>query len=206
MKRLIFSHATHLFIAAGSILMMAEGCSKDGTSPANMPNASFTYTSSRIFPVQVIFTNQSTSSIPGVSTFAWNFGDGSFATTVNATHMYTVPGTYQVSLVQTYGNGTKDTTVQQLQLIVNGPAGTSTTANGTAATSFNFVIVAGYTVGFNNTSTNASSYLWDFGDATTSTSAAATVTHQYNTPGTFKVILKASSNSDSDTCSATLNF
>ncbi len=205
MKRLIFLQIAYFFTGVALIILVMAGCSKDNAT-TNAPNASFTYTSSRIFPVQVQFNNQSTSTIPGISTFSWNFGDGSFSTVTNPAHTYTVPGSYQVSLIQTYGNGTKDTTSQALQFIVNGPAGTSTGANNLSATAFTFTIAASYNVAFTNRSANASIYLWDFGDGTGSASAAATVTHLYNGTGPFKVVLQASNTEASDTSSAILNF
>jgi PKD repeat protein len=206
MKRSIILQGVYLFVAGGLLLAMGQGCKKDNAAASNAPNASFTYTSSRIFPVLVQFNNQSTSSIPGISTFIWDFGDGSTSTVTSPAHTYTTPGTYQVALVQTYGNGTKDTAKQVLPLIVNGPAGTSTGANGITATAFTFTIAASYNVAFTNRSTNASSYLWDFGDGSSSTSAATTVTHIYNGAGPFKVILQATNDEASDSCSAILNF
>lgn len=47
------------------------------------------------------------------------------------------------------------------------------------------------TTTFNNTSVNALSYLWDFGDGTTSTESNPV--HSYSSPGTYTVILTASS-------------
>ncbi|RAK63246.1 PKD domain-containing protein [Hymenobacter edaphi] len=49
----------------------------------------------------------------------------------------------------------------------------------------------GQLITFNNTTTNATTYAWNFGDAQTST--AATPTHAYEQPGTYQVQLVASS-------------
>ena len=54
-------------------------------------------------------------------------------------------------------------------------------------------------VGFNNTSTNATSWLWDFGDGTSST--AIHPTHTYSTAGDFSVSLIAYGPGGSDTIS-----
>jgi len=50
-------------------------------------------------------------------------------------------------------------------------------------------LVAPATVAFSNTSTNADSYVWDFGDGTTSTEVNPT--HAYKHSGNFTVTLKA---------------
>jgi PKD repeat protein len=54
---------------------------------------------------------------------------------------------------------------------------------------FNFTISGGQ-VTFNNTSLRASSYIWDFGDSTSS--IESNPTHTYATTGTFAVKLRAS--------------
>lgn len=183
------------------------GCQPDVVpTPPPLPNASFSYTSARVFPVQVSFTNTSTSPFPGPSTFIWDFGDGSTSTITNPIHFYTTAGTYMVKLVQVYSNATRDTVIKAMQLNAVGPSGVSTSPNGTAATDFTFSIPSIYLVSFMNTSTNATSYLWDFGDATSSTSSVTTVTHQYNSAGPFTVKMSATGSGGTDTCSAQIVF
>lgn len=178
----------------------------DPTPPPAAPDAAFAYTSARVFPVQVNFVNTSTSSIPGPSTYIWDFGDGSISTVINPSHVYTVAGIYMVKLVQTYSNSTSDTLIKLLQLNPTGPSGTSSKTAGIAATDFTFSIPSVYLVSFTNTSTNATSYLWDFGDSGSSTSAATIVTHQYNTAGPFTAKLKATGAGGTDSCSAVISF
>jgi len=60
----------------------------------------------------------------------------------------------------------------------------------------------GETVLFTNASTKASSYIWDFGDGTTSTSDNPT--HSYNDDGVYTVELKAINKDGSDSYSVTL--
>ena len=181
-------------------------CQADNPPPP-APAASFTYSSTRVFPVQVQFTNLSTSPFPGPSVFLWDFGDGTTVSAIaNPVHLYVVAGTYQVRLIQGYSNGTKDTVIKVLQLAANGPSGISTGTAGTTGSDFSFTIPSGHTVTFVNTSANANSYFWDFGDASNSTSAATTVTHQYNAAGPFNIILKATGEGGTDTCSARINF
>ncbi|MBL7700787.1 MAG: PKD domain-containing protein [Ferruginibacter sp.] len=202
--RLIYGVFWLAFFAA---VISVCGCQPDYVpTPPVAPTASFSYTSARVFPVQVSFINTSTSTIPGPSTFIWDFGDGSTSTITNPVHFYPVAGTYMVSLVQIYSNATRDTVIKALQLNPTGPSGVSSKQNGTAATDFAFTIPSIYLVSFTNTSTNATSYLWEFGDATSSTSAATTVTHQYTGTGPFNVKMTATGGGGSDTCSAQIVF
>jgi PKD repeat protein len=173
--------------------------------PPPLPNAGFTYTSARVFPAQVTFINTSSGTFPVVSSF-WDFGDGSNSTVANPVHMYFAAGTYSVKLVQQYSNNTRDTLIKALQLNINGPSGTSSKDANTAASDFTFSIASVYLATFTNTSTDATGYLWDFGDATNSTSAAATITHQYNTAGPLGVKLKATGPGGTDTCSSQIVF
>jgi PKD repeat protein len=190
-----------------SLAAIIPGCQPDYIPPAPVaPVASFSFSSARVFPVQVSFTNTSTSSLPGPSTFIWDFGDGTTSTITNPVHFYPVAGTYLVSLVQIHSNATRDTVIKSMQLNAAGPSGVSTKPSGTAAADFTFSIPSVYIVNFTNTSTNAASYLWDFGDATSSTSSSTTVTHQYNGAGPFNVKMIATGSGGADTCSTQINF
>ncbi|NOR23590.1 MAG: PKD domain-containing protein [Desulforhopalus sp.] len=53
-------------------------------------------------PLTVSFTDQSTGSI---TTWEWDFGDGSISTAQNPPHIYTDPGTYTVDLTVTGPGG-----------------------------------------------------------------------------------------------------
>jgi PKD repeat protein len=55
----------------------------------------------------VVFTNASTG--VGLS-YNWDFGDGTFATTENASHGYTTPGEYTIILTATDSSGTASDT------------------------------------------------------------------------------------------------
>jgi PKD repeat protein len=63
---------------------------------------------------------------------------------------------------------------------------------------------ASYTVNFNNTSTNGSSYYWDFGDGTTSTQQ--TPSHTYSSNLVYNVMLITTNNCTSDTAYASVNL
>jgi PKD repeat protein len=85
------------------------------------PTANFNFTSvCQGNPTQ--FTSTSTTNPTGqsIGSYQWNFGDESTGTGANPTHTYTNPGTYQVTLTVSTGNGhctdqiTKTVTVNAL--------------------------------------------------------------------------------------------
>ncbi len=188
-------------------LIQAISCTPDNDPEPNPPDASFTYTSTRNFPVNIQFVNTSTSSAPGPSTFAWDFGDGSFLNTtgsVNPLHAYTAAGAYLIKLIQTQSDGVKDTVIMALNLNPTGPSGSS--SRSTTASFLYSITNNSFTTTFTNNTLNAESYLWEFGDGTTSTSAGSTVTKSYTAPGTYHAKLTATGPGGVDTCSATLVF
>lgn len=189
-----------------SALLVATGCTKNETTEENPPFASFTYTSSRVFPVQVQFVNLSTND-PGNASYLWDFGDGTSITTnaaVTPLHLYVAGGVYLVKLVQTLQSGIKDSVIISLNISIAGPSGNSARSNSAA---FSLAIVASsYRAQFTNTSTLSTSYLWEFGDGTTSTNSNPSFTKDYPAPGTYHVRLTATGEGGVDTCGATITF
>lgn len=137
-----------------------------------LPVSSFTY---MVNGYDVTFTNTSSNA----NTYMWNFGDGHISNDTNPTNIFTA-GSYTVTLTAVNINGS-DTSTQNI--IITGAVAdfTGSPLSG----------VAPLTVQFNNTSTNASIYLWQFGDNQTSNSLNPT--HVYNA-GTYNVSLTADSN------------
>ena len=79
-------------------------------------------------PLLVAFTDASTGT--GLSTWAWNFGDGGTSGLQNPGHTYVAPGTYTVSLTVTGTNG-NDTQTENNYIVVNQSYNASvTTRNG----------------------------------------------------------------------------
>jgi PKD repeat protein len=81
-------------------LLFVFSCSEDETVPA--PIANFTSAVDAANPLKVNFTNTST----GATTYSWNFGDGSAASTeTDPTHTYAEGGDYTVTLTATSAGG-----------------------------------------------------------------------------------------------------
>lgn len=167
---------THLYAASGSYTVTLTAttpyCSGTGTLPVTVeakPVASFTpSTVLGCSPLAVDFTNTSTGAVSAV----WTFGDGGASNNWDDTHTFINLGTqdtvYTVRLVVSTAFGCMDTTTLDI-----------TVAPGVQAM-FVHDAVAGCApmdVNFTNNSTGAGSYLWDFGDGTTTTDVSPS--HQY---------------------------
>jgi gliding motility-associated-like protein len=125
-------------------------------------------------------------SFGAVTSWLWNFGDGSPTSNLDSTgHIYPQQGTYNVSLTITTSDGctetkTLDEAVKVGTLPVPNFIGTPTTA------------CADPGVTFTNQSTNATDYLWDFGDHTSSSDQNPI--HVFADTGRFDIKLTAINN------------
>ncbi len=126
------------------------------------------------------------------TTYAWDFGDGNTSTLASPTHTYATNGTYTACLITTNACGA-DTACQTItaQCFVPSAAYTQTT---------NQLIFTG-----TNTSGGLpNSYLWDFGDGTTSTTQNAN--HTYSSPGIYTVCMTVSNPCGTDSVCQTVNI
>lgn len=118
------------------------------------------------------------------TSFTWNFGDGSpviIAGLNSVTHTFPAPGPYNVSLNLTdtaYCNTPDDSTVL-IDIAANVKAQFTTPALGCVQ----------YNAVFDNITIGGQTWLWEFGDNTTSTSFEPV--HLYATAGTYQVRLIA---------------
>ncbi|MFO7868834.1 MAG: PKD domain-containing protein [Bacteroidales bacterium] len=133
-------------------------------------------------PLTTNFTNISTSDSP-ITSYSWDFGDGNTSTSTNPNYTYNSIGEYSVSLSVTNEDGCSQTITKSDYISVQ----TSPIANFSIDTRES--CSAPLTVSFNNTSTNANNFVWDFGDGTTSTEQNPS--HTYTSEGVFSVSLTA---------------
>jgi PKD repeat protein len=131
-------------------------------------------------PLDVNFIDQSTNS---PFSWLWDFGDYNTSTDQNANHIYTTPGTYNVSLTVTNAHGTN--TLTEVNYITVNPvpvaAFTHTPASGTIPLQVDFTDQSQY---------GPTSWSWTFGDG--GTSASQNPSHIYNEPNLYTVTLTAS--------------
>ncbi len=119
----------------------------------------------------------------------WDFGDGTFSAGANPLKSYAVAGIYQVKLVTNFGS-CKDSISKAITILPKPEAAFTAVNNNSCGVPLN--------VTFNNTTANSISYLWNFGDGTTS--AVQNAGHTYTTPGSYSVSLSATnSNGCTDT-------
>jgi len=136
-------------------------------------------------PQNVQFSNTSVAGSGNISSYQWDFGDGTSSSLQNPAHNYTTPGTYTVTLQVTNSFGCVKTFTKSQYIRVG---------SGTQA-GFNYTVTslcaAPVTVNFTNTSagTGAMSYQWNFGDGTTSNSLNPV--HTYAANGSYTVTLIA---------------
>lgn len=123
----------------------------------------------------------------GGLSFNWDFGDGTSATSFDASHAYTIPGTYQIvlTIVDSSSCNIMDTATVLVTLLQETVA---------AALPSDLTGCLPLNIQFTNSGTGVQ-FLWDFGDGNTSTLASPQ--HTYNSPGTFIVTLIAT---DSSSC------
>lgn len=120
-------------------------------------------------PFSVSFTNQS----QNASHFNWFFGDGDTSTSVNATHIYTTPGTYTVALAA------KDTATcnvldTMLAVITVYALPNVTATSDTICVGATTVLIA----------SGATTYTWNTGAVAASIAQAPATTTQYTVVGT----------------------
>ncbi|HEY6979242.1 MAG TPA: PKD domain-containing protein [Chitinophagaceae bacterium] len=144
--------------------------------------------SSGCIPLPVSFIDQSTPGSAAITSWRWNFGDGTTSDSTNPTHTYADTGTFNVTLIVSNAKGCRDTL-------------TGTIATGIKPRVFFttplFDICASYPVQFQNrTKGIVTSWLWNFGDDDTSTKKSPL--HYFTDTGFIKVKLTAAYNGCSD--------
>jgi PKD repeat protein len=176
---------THSFTESGTYTVELTAKGAGGTSTATeditiadpQPVADFSMSkTSALVGEEIIFTNNSINA----TSYEWSFGDGSASTLEDPTHTYLAAGNYQV-LLRATGPGGEHTTSKNITITYPAPV---------AGFTFSPAVPAeGAEVTFTNTSTNATSYSWDFGDGGTST--AQNPKHTYTSQGMYNVSLTA---------------
>ena len=137
-------------------------------------------------PVLVKMTNNSYN----YSSVKWDFGDGTSADNLNyPSHIYEKPGKYIITLYVYGPSGLTGTFQDSINILL---------PNGNLKTNKKEGCI-GFTPTLSATSSNTSTYLWDYGDGTVSANNNIITTHQYNQPGKYFPSLLLS---DSNGCSA----
>ena len=162
------------------------------------PIADFTFDLPACETNNILFNSTATSSVGTLTTFAWDFGDGSSAviknTPVSFAHIFAAAGDYSVALKVTTSNGCVSSVKQLLVAVRPQPK-----PNFSVPASACLPVAA---VPFSNLTTiadgteNALTYAWSFDDpisGVNNSSVAKSPTHVYTSTGSYNVNLKVTS-------------
>jgi len=140
-------------------------------------------------PLNTVFTANATANSGSINNYFWDFGDGNTQQGFNASqqHTYTVPQKASISLTVTNSFGCTNT-LQKKDIVEILPA-----IYASFGASQTILCRETDAVQFTNSSSGPGtlSYLWDFGDGTTST--AKTPAHSFNKKGIYTVTLTVTS-------------
>lgn len=135
-------------------------------------------------------TDQSNDKITGRE---WRI-DGQMVSADSVFESQLVPGTYSIALTVLTSSGCNESSIQNISLI--GSPNASFTLNTDYGAS-------PLSVSFSNTSTGGDVYEWQFGDVNNSTSTEKNPTFTFNDIGTYTVVLKTSTSTNSNCFSET---
>lgn len=178
------ANPSHTYDAPGSYTVSllatnSTGCTDTIIKPhlvvIGSVNANFTAPNPVCLGTPFTFKN---TSAPTPSASRWDFGDGTFSDSINPSKIYTKEGIYTIKLVADFG-ACKDSIKKSVQVVAK-PIVTFSADNMVACK-------APFNVNFQNTTAAGASYLWNFGDGTTSTNENPS--HTYSKEGTFTVKL-----------------
>ena len=183
----IDNNPEHTYTADGTYTVVLTATNNCGTSTFTQniviitdTEAGFTAnTTSGCGPLSVQFSDLSSEN---TSSWNWAFpgGEPGTSTDPNPSVVYFIPGIYDVTLVVTGPGGSSTFTQANFIAVLGQPTGGF------------YAAISQNTVTFTNTSTDATSYLWTFGDG--STSIESSPSHTYLSDGTYTVILAATNN------------
>ena len=196
------SNQTLQVAAAGEYwvdITTVEGCMESDTIQVEYVQLTPAYTASDVMgcePLTTTFNDQSVVINDMISSWLWDFGDGSLSNDQNPSHNYTVSNNYPVSLEVTTSIGCIETIVNTIAISIHPQP----------VAAFSYApdqVFANEPVEFTDESTNATQWLWDFGDETFSTDQHPT--HMYVQPESFEVTLIAFTDFCADTISLALS-
>lgn len=201
------TNVNHNFTAAGNYTVRltvknnTSGCRTDTTTIVNIVDLVPDFTSAPTggcTPVTVAFNSTTTGGTP--SNYLWSYGDGTTNNTSSGSHTYVNKGKYTVKLFVTDIYNCIDSAVKTNIVNVYDITPDFSIAAQTGCDSLK--------VDFSDISVvspAATSWLWNFGDATSSsnTSNAQNPTHYYKNTGTYTVTLSVTN--AEGTCTTTKN-
>ncbi len=180
----VSSQPTHTYTSSGTFDVSLKATDGEGcfatlrktafVSVGNEPGVDFSLSSEKVCVGQAItVTNQT--SVPVLSRL-WDLGNGSQSSGINPPQVaYSEAGFYNITLKVTLPSGCEITVVKKVEVVFSAVPDFKTTA------------ACNRKITFNNASQQAYSFLWNFGDGTTS--LESNPVHTYAAAGTYRVKL-----------------
>lgn len=189
----VSKNASHSYSAAGSfrvklILFYISGCLDSLVKTVHvypMPQPAFSIDSTRYCLADNKINFSSTGSISsGTYSNFWDFGDGIYSATLNASHSYAASGIYQVKLKSASGFGCSDSISHPITIYNSPKAGFNIDSSNNCFAGNKIIFT-------DNSSIPAGIYtdFWSFGDGNFSTTL--NTVHSYGSFGTYSVKLRA---------------
>jgi len=183
---------THIYNTSGTytvelIAMLAGGCSDTVTRTLTVsapPAADFSVAAG-CSGDSTLFTSSTLVNMAAIQGWYWMFGDGLTSTLADPLHIYSLAGTYTVTLTVTDTAGCTGSATQTV-VVIPGPL-----SNFSFSTPACNQMPVTFTDLSNGNGGTITQWYWDFGDGgdTTLTSYAPVLTHSYAQAGTFNVTL-----------------
>ena len=184
-------------ITSGPVTYYVSTCPGTTRTPmvVNVSSVTTSFTATSVCAgTATVFTGTASASAGTISSWAWNFGSGSStSSSQNPSFTYPSSGNYTVTLTATDNNGCTSSATQTV------------TVSAVPVISFSAATLSGcapLTVAFSNSSTGASSFVWDFGDGT-SVFSSTPPSHTYNATGVYTVTVTATNGSCTSTGTVT---
>jgi len=132
-------------------------------------------------------------------TYSWSSNGNNLGTGPNLSEIFTNPGCYDITLTAAIGNCTASTTSTSLICVDNTPSAafTSSTLQFSSSTE---------NVSFSNNSTGADSYMWDFGNGTTSTLTNPTASYSAINGNVLVTLFAYTDNGCVDSTTTVINY
>ena len=157
-----------------------NNCKATVTQTINTSNfqADFITSDSICFGTNLNITDKTTL---GVNEWSWNSGNGSSSTTQNPSFLYSIPGTYTLSLTaKNTVSGCSSIKTKQIVVVPKPTPSFTVTPNSGCIPLI---------VSFSNTSAIGSNFVWNFGDGSLNFSGNTPPNHTYTTNGSFNISL-----------------
>ena len=180
----VYSYATAGTFNVTLTATGTNGCKDSITQIVSVqpkPVADFSYTGPNLCSTPDFnFTN--TTSSTGTILSYWYFGDGDTSTSQNPNHTFATAGTYSVKLRVQSSNGCIDSITKTI-IVLDKPLASFIVNNNSQCLTGNNFSFTNFSTGIGNT------YLWQFGDGTTSTAINAIKTYLNIGSYTVKLIV-----------------